>query len=159
MRPLCEPYMPCAVGRSDPRVPRERGKVVLDEIINDWDDGCHVQHDIDISLEPELLAVVVHSIGILWLACTICGGELDDISVVEGPPQTVQTHPILPNCKLFGFVQGSVGPVQGDFGCLQRQQIRTCVVDVDELHLQCIKIINTNIIISQQYIEYIYIYV
>lgn len=139
MRPLCEPYMPFAVGRSDPRVPRERGEVVLDEVINDWDDGCHVQHDVDISLEPKLLTVVVNSISILRLACAICEGELYYVSVVQGPPQTVQTHPILPDGKLFGFIQSSVGPVEGDFGCLQGQQIRACVVDMDELHLRCIQ--------------------
>ena len=138
MRPLCETYMPFAVGRSDPVVPRERREVVLDEIINDGNDSCHVQDDVDISLEPELLTVVVNSVSILWLACTICVRELNYVSVVQGPSQTVQTHPILPNGKLLSFVQGSVGPVEGDFGCLQRQQIRACVVDMDELHLQCI---------------------
>lgn len=35
------------------------GEVVFEEIINDRNDSCHVEQDVDTGLEPELLAVVV----------------------------------------------------------------------------------------------------
>ena len=35
------------------------GEVVFKEIINNRNDSCHVEQDIDTGLEPELLAVVV----------------------------------------------------------------------------------------------------
>ena len=138
LRPLCKTYMPFDVSRNDLRGPRKRGEIVLNEVINDRYDSCHVQHNVHIGLEPKLLTVVMDCICVLWFACTVCGGKLYGVIVTHGPLQTVQAHAVLPDCKLFGFVQGSVGPVKGDFGCLQRQQIRACIVDMDELHLQCI---------------------
>lgn len=117
--------MPLDVSRNNLRVPRKRGKVVLKEVVYDWDDSCHVQHNVHIGLEPELLAVVVNCV---W----VCGG----VVFVHGPLQTVQALTLLPDSQLLSVIQASVSPVKSDSGCLQRQQVRACVVDMDKLHLQ-----------------------
>ena len=95
-------------------------EIVLNKVINDWGDSCHIQHNIHIGFEPELLAVMMEC---FW-TCRV-------IIFINGPFETIQADAILPNCQLFSFVQGAVCPVQSDLGRLQRQQIWSCVVDMN----------------------------
>ena len=61
----------------------QQGKVIFNDVVDDSQDCCHVQLDINAGLEPKLLAVVMKRLCLIWL---------------YGALQALSALPMLPNC-------------------------------------------------------------
>ena len=59
-------------------ISRNGWEIVLNEVINDWDDRSHIQHNVHIGLEPKLLTVMMER----FRTCGV-------IKFVNGPLETI----------------------------------------------------------------------